>query len=571
MTSRVFGRTIRTALAALALTLLLMPRVALAALSPGQAEGFPPEGWSREQLIGDYSRLTGAASAAVSGDTLLVAYSFGEYDALRIVAKAYKLGPEGAKEAWTTVVSKAEGGIHNTSPSVVPAGSGGFHVFWVERPDEERYAIRYSRLGPDGKVQVEDTTLEYASGPIRDLTGAELPDGTVALAWSDWRGRKLEVMAAKLIERNGAPLLSGKVSYMGTVEDKAISTPRICYVGKDEGLALVWVESGFDEAGLVLAWLDQDSLAAVKTQNLGPFSTASGSYPAIAADGEQGLYVAWPQDMNAMSFTATRTSDIMLAYFDGRRLAQTAKVVGLPEDQTAPAVAADSSGVYIAWHDFSERSPHVWIGKFGKDGAAYYGPLKIDYNLMASVRPIVFDLGGKALAIYERFTSEGPRQAYLMSQLNPANPSVLFSLGIKESDPVKHLAFTLAMAALRAGMNVMLNIGAFAAAMAFIWLLGKAKLAAGLKDRPELFAAALILFLMALQATPLVVALPEMYGPDFHVLISILAGISAYWIMKLGRSDWWLDSLTQLVFMCLWMFLQQYAMLIPSVLKAGLV
>jgi len=91
-----------------------------------------------------------------------------------------------------------------------------------------------------------------------------------------------------------------------------------------------------------------------------------------------------------------------------------------------------------------------------------------------------------------------------------------------------------------------------------------------MRQRPELMAASIITFLMLLQATPLFVSLPGIFGPDFHAIVSIVAGLAAFTLMRLGRSEWWLDSLMQLVFMCMWLFFQQFALLIPSLLKAGL-
>ena len=107
-----------------------------------QGPGFPPGGWSREQLLCEYSRLTGSFSAGVNGALFVIAYSDGEYDWLRISTKAFLLGRNGPSEAWSREVSSER--THNITPLVIPSSSGGFHLFWVERPDEERYSRRYS-------------------------------------------------------------------------------------------------------------------------------------------------------------------------------------------------------------------------------------------------------------------------------------------------------------------------------------------------------------------------------------------------------------------------------------------
>ncbi|HNV33967.1 MAG TPA: hypothetical protein PKK63_00330 [Bacillota bacterium] len=533
-----------------------------------QGPGFPPGGWSREQLLCEYSRLTGSFSAGVNGALFVIAYSDGEYDWLRISTKAFLLGRNGPSEAWSREVSSER--THNITPLVIPSSSGGFHLFWVERPDEERYSIRYSGLAGDGSVLVSDTLLESAAGPIRDLTAVEVADGSIVLAWSDWRGRTLDVMAGKVLLEGGGARISTKVTYEGLYAERAMSTPRVAYLEDADEVALVWVESGFEQANLVASWIDPADLSVGAHSDLGSFTTASGAYPAIATGAGGGLYIAWPQDINELSFSATKTSDIMMARFMGRDLKWSGKLVDLPENQTAPSLAADGDDMILAWHDFSERSPHVWIGKPGPEGGFSYGPVKADYSLMASMKPFVGSVDKKAVLAYERFTSEGPRQAYLMSEFNPANPSILYKLGIEEAAPVKHIAFTLAMAVLRSALNVMLNIGAFALTMGFLWLLGRLGFGEGLKKRPELMAAATISFLLLLQATPLFVSLPGIYGPDFHAIVSVAAGLMAFALMRTAKSDWWLDSLMQLAFMLLWVFLQQFALLIPGLLKAGL-
>jgi len=256
----------------------------------------------------------------------------------------------------------------------------------------------------------------------------------------------------------------------------------------------------------------------------------------------------------------------MMSFVKSGQTVWTKKVIEMPDNQASPALAFDGGGILLAYHDFNDRSPHVWVSKPEED----YGPLKIDYNLMASMKPFAGMVDGKAVVVYERFTSEGPRQAYLISQINPAKPSLLFTLGIDESSPVKHLSFSLAMAALRSALNVMLNVGALAAGMALLWVLKYLKVTESLRKRPELLAAIIIVFLMMLQATPLFVSKPETFGADFHAIVSVAAGVLAFVLMKLGRSEWWLDSMMQLVFMCLWMFFQQFALLIPTLLKAGL-
>ena len=533
-----------------------------------EGPGFPPAGWSREQLLCEYSRLTGSFSASANGSIFAIAYSDGEYDWLRISAKAFLLGRNGPEEVWSNEVSKEK--THNITPLVVPASSGGFHIFWVERPDEERYSIRYSQLAGDGSVLVSDTLLESASGPIRDLTAVELSDDALVLAWSDWRGRTLDVMAGKVLLEEGRARLASKVTYEGMNADKAMSTPRMAYLGNEDEITLVWVESGLEQAKLILAWIDPADLSVRAQSDLGSFTTASGAYPAIAAAEDGQLFVAWPQDINELSLSATKTSDIMMARFTGHEQMWSGKLVEMPENQTAPSLVAEGGEMILAWHDFSERSPHVWIGKSNPDGGFSYGPVKADYSLMASMKPIICSIDRKAVLAYERFTSEGPRQAYLMSEFNPANPSILFKLGVEEASPVKHIAFTLAMAVLRSALNVMLNVGSFALTMGFVWLLSRMGFDEGLKKRPELMATAIISFLLLLQATPLFVSMPGVYGPDFHAIVSVAAGLLAFTLMRAAKSDWWLDSLMQLAFMLLWVFLQQFALLIPGLLKAGL-
>lgn len=553
----------RAAITALIL-LLTLSALSSAAEADASVLGFPPEGWSRETLLCEYSRLTGAFSVDLNGDVLCIAYSDGEYDWLKISVKAFKLSPSGPKLLWQKEASTTQ--THNITPLVLAAKSGGFHIFWVERPNQDDYSIRYSRIGISGEVEIPDTLLETGAGPIRDLTAAETGDGSIALAWSDWRGRTLEVMVGSVGFGNGSPSLS-KINYMPSLDaEKAMSTPRIAYVGEGDYLALLWVESGFEEANLILSWLSASDFSVQSLQSLGGFTTASGAYPAITIGKGDEIYVAWPQDINTKSLSATRTSDLMLAYFAGKELVWSKKVIEMPENQVSPALAFDGQDAFMAWHDFNDRSPHVWVGKPESE----YGPLKLDYNLMASMKPYAGMVGDKAVMVYERFTSEGPRQAYLMSQVNPAKPSLLYSLGIDESAPVKHLAFTLAMAALRSALSVMLNIGALALGMGFLWAMKYIRLTEKMRQRPELMAASIIAFLMLLQATPLFVSLPGIFGPDFHAIVSIVAGLAAFTLMRLGRSEWWLDSLMQLVFMCMWLFFQQFALLIPSLLKAGL-
>lgn len=550
--------------AAIAALILLLVLSAVSSAAEADALGFPPEGWSRETLLCGYSRLTGAFSVDLNGNVLCIAYSDGEYDWLKITVKAFKLSPSGPGLLWQKEASTTK--THNITPLVLAAKSGGFHIFWVERPNQDDYSIRYTRISISGDVEIPDTLLETGAGPIRDLTAAETGDGSIALAWSDWRGRTLEVMVGSVGFSGGTPALS-KIKYMPSLDpEKAMSTPRMVYIGDGDYLALLWVESGFEEANLILSWLGAPDFSVQGLQSLGGYTTASGAYPAITKGEGDDIYVAWPQDINTKSLTATRTSDLMLAYFDGKEAVWSKKVIEMPEDQVSPALAFDGEDAFLAWHDFNDRSPHVWVAK----PESGYGPLKVDYNLMASMKPYADMVGDKAVLVYERFTSEGPRQAYLMSQVDPAKPSLLYSLGIDESAPLKHLAFTLAMAALRSALNVMLNIGALALGMGFLWAMKYIRLTEKMKGRPELMAASIIAFLMLLQATPLFVSLPGIFGPDFHAIVSIVAGLAAFTLMRLGRSEWWLDSLMQLVFMCIWLFLQQFALLIPSLLKAGL-
>lgn len=558
-----------TSLALIAMALLLMQLVPSAALGADgdipEGPGIPPDGWSREAMLCEYSRLTGAFSADISGRTVLIAYSDGEYDWLKVVARAFELTKNGPKMLWQKDVSEQK--THNTAPEVVRSAAGGFHVLWVERPNQDDYSIRYSKLGMDGGVEIGDTLLETAGGPIRDITAAELKDGSLVIAWSDWRGRTLEIIKGRVSFEGGAALLGG-LSRLARVEaDRAMSNPRIAYEKAGGSLAMVWVESGFEEANIYAAGLDPATLEVMGTEELGSFTTASGGYPAVAAGGPGVIYISWPQDINIKSLTAIRTSDIMMAKLENGRLTWSGKIVELPENQTAPALAFDGKEPFAAWHDYSERSPHTWVMRPFADDAAY----RLDYSLMAGMRPVALMTDdGLAAVIFERFTGDGPRQAYLMSQVNPAVRTVLYTMGIDEAAPARHVAFSVALSFLYAGMNVMLNIGALMLGMGFLWMIKKLGIRDGMRNRPELMAAAIILFLMMLQATPLFVSLPEIYGADFHIIASLAAALGAFLLMKLGRSEWWLDSLMQLVFMCVWLFFQQYALLIPGILKVGL-
>lgn len=530
-----------------------------------EGPGIPPEGWSRETMLCEYSRLTGAFSAGISGRTVLIAYSDGEYDWLRVVARAFELTKDGPKLLWQKDVSGQL--THNITPTVVRAEAGGFHILWVERPDQDNYSIRYSKLGMDGTAEIGDTLLETAGGPIRDITAAELEDGSLAIAWSDWRGRTLEIIKGRVSFEGGTARLAGLSNLARVQADKAMSNPRIAYERVEGDLALVWVESGFEEANIYAAALDPESLEVLRSEALGSFTTASGGYPAIAAGEPGAIYVSWPQDINIKSLTAIRTSDIMMAKLEDGLMSWSGKIVELPENQTAPWVAFDGEEPFVVWHDYSERSPHTWAIRPFADDAAY----RLDYSLMAGMRPVALMTDdGLAAVIYERFTGDGPRQAFLMSQVNPAVKTPLYTMGIDEASPARHVAFTMALSFLYAGMNVMVNIGALMLGMGFLWLIKRVGIKDGMRDKPELMAAAIILFLMLLQATPLFVSLPDIYGADFHIIASLAAAAGAFLLMRLGRSEWWLDSLMQLVFMCVWLFFQQYALLIPGILKVGL-
>ena len=296
----------RAAITALIL-LLMLSAVSSAAEADASVLGFPPEGWSRETLLCEYSRLTGAFSVDLNGDVLCIAYSDGEYDWLKISVKAFKLSPGGPKLLWQKEASTTQ--THNITPLVLAAKSGGFHIFWVERPNQDDYSIRYSRINVSGDVEIADTLLETGAGPIRDLTAAETGDGSIALAWSDWRGRTLEVMVGSVGFGDGSPSLS-KINYMPSLDaEKAMSTPRMAYVGEGDYLALLWVESGFEEANLILSWLNASDFSVQGLQSLGGYTTASGAYPAITKGEGDEIYVAWPQDINTKSLSATRTSD----------------------------------------------------------------------------------------------------------------------------------------------------------------------------------------------------------------------------------------------------------------------
>ncbi len=553
-------------IAASMMLMQLVPGSALGADSETpEGPGIPPEGWSRETMLGEYSRLTGAFSAGISGRTVLIAYSDGEYDWLRVVARAFELTGDGPRLLWQKDVSGQK--TYNSAPTVVRSAAGGFHVLWVERPNQDDYSIRYSKLRMDGTAEIGDTLLETAGGPIRDITAAELEDGSLAVAWSDWRGRTLEIIKGRVSFEGGTASLVGLSNLPRIQADKAMSNPRIAYEKAAKSLSLVWVESGFEEANIYAAALDPESLGILESEALGSFTTASGGYPSVVAGGPGVIYVSWPQDINIKSLTAIRTSDIMMAKLEHGKLAWSGKIVELPENQTAPSVAFDGTEPFVAWHDYSERSPHTWVMRPFADDAAY----RLDYSLMAGMRPVsLMTDDGLAAVIYERYTGDGPRQAYLMSQVNPAVKTPLYTMGIDEASPARHVAFTMALSFLYAGMNVMVNIGALMLGMGFLWLIKKAGIREGMRNRPELMAAAIILFLMLLQSTPLFVSLPEIYGADFHIIASLAAALGAFFLMRLGRSEWWLDSLMQLVFMCVWLFFQQYALLIPGILKVGL-
>ena len=558
-----------TVIALIAASLVLMQLAPTAVLGVDgdtpEGPGIPPDGWSREALLCEYSRLTGAFSAGISGRTILIAYSDGEYDWLRVVARAFELTEEGPRLLWQKDVSEQQ--THNITPAVIRSAAGGFHVLWVERPNQDDYSIRYSKLGMDGTAEIGDTLLETAGGPIRDITAAELEDGSLAIAWSDWRGRTLEIIKGRVVFESGSARLDGLTNLARMEADKAMSNPRMAYEKAAGSLALVWVESGFDEANIYAAGLDSETMGVIGTEALGSFTTASGGYPAVAAGSPGVIYIAWPQDINIKSLTAIRTSDIMMARLEEGKIAWSGKIVEIPDNQTAPTLAFDGTESFAAWHDYSERSPHTWVMRPFADEAAY----RLDYSLMAAMRPVALITDdGLVAVIYERYTGDGPRQAYLMSQVNPAVKTPLYLMGIDEASPVRHVAFTVALSFLYAGMNVMLNIGALMLGMGFIWVIRKVGIRDGMRDKPELMAAAIILFLMLLQATPLFVSLPDIYGADFHIIASLAAALGAFLLMRMGRSEWWLDSLMQLVFMCVWMFFQQYALLIPSILKVGL-
>lgn len=556
-------------MALIAACIVLMQLVPAAALSAEgdtpEGPGIPPEGWSRETMLCEYSRLTGAFSAGISGKTVLIAYSDGEYDWLRVVARAFELTKDGPQLLWQKDVSQQQ--THNITPTVVSSASGGFHVLWVERPNQDDYSIRYSKLGPDGTAVIGDTLLETAGGPIRDIAAVELFDGSLAIAWSDWRGRTLEIIKGRVTFGGGSARLSGLSNLARAEVDKAMSNPRMAFERASGSLVLVWVESGFEEANIYAAGIDPETMEVLGSELLGSFTTASGGYPTVAAGGPGEVYIAWPQDINIKSLTAIRTSDIMMAKLVDGKPVWSGKIVELPEDQTAPALAFDGAEPFAAWHDYSERSPHTWVRRPFADDAAY----RLDYSLMAGMRPVALMTDdGLAAVIYERFTGDGPRQAFLMSQVNPAAITPLYIMGIDEAAPARHVAFTMALSFLYAGMNVMVNIGALMLGMGMLWLIKKAGIKDSLRNRPELMAAAMILFLMLLQGTPLFVSLPEIYGADFHIIASLAAAVGAFFLMRLGRSEWWLDSLMQLVFMCVWLFFQQYALLIPGILKVGL-
>lgn len=280
-------------------------------------------------------------AVAASGDDLLVAWSHFDADALDVRSRVFAgpagvPGPEIAVSPPTTGVLDVE---------VVAAAGGGWWVGWLDVLDG---GVEVRRLGADGRP----------AGPVIPVAGpaagfrmalAAAEDGGLLVAWQDGTSRAL---VARRLDADGVP--AGPPREVSADPDEVHGGPAAVAL-PGGGFYLAW-EGSSRETRIYGRRLRPDGRPTGEPTPLAPEPLGPQREPALAADADGGLLVAWMQTVGAGTPGIPQPSPVAAARLLFPGVAATPIVHLTEEESAAPAAAAlPGGGFLVAWAERSER------------------------------------------------------------------------------------------------------------------------------------------------------------------------------------------------------------------------
>jgi hypothetical protein len=238
-------------------------------------------------------------------------------------------------------------------PMIAPDGAGGAIVTWVDRRDTlaTRSDVFAQRVNAAGAPQWTIDGVSICSATGDQTSPVIVPDGTggAIIAWADTRGGGSDIYAQR-VNSAGAPQWTGDgVALCAAAGDQVFPTSAADGAG---GAIVTWQDGRSGTNYDIYAQRVNSAGATQWTTDGVALCTAAGNQqsPSIVSDGASGAIVAW------MDGRGSSGTDIYAQRVDGAGAPQWAAdgvaLCGATNNQFFPSLASDGAGGAIAtWQD----------------------------------------------------------------------------------------------------------------------------------------------------------------------------------------------------------------------------
>jgi len=410
-----------------------------------------PEGWSEENLVGQYSIFSQRFGSAFDRESEIfyIAGLIGSRGDMKVVLDSLKAGPNVEPIGRHFI---REDIYFADFPRVFVGASGKIIVTWLEEINRNRH-LRFKVLDPEGNLIREGEILE-SPRRISNLYGKVDDRGRVHLSWTGLGDTGLEIHYARISQLGELELgpiqltSSDKFSYRGLI------------IGDDNYLNLFWVELQQFSADLQYRRYNQQgepegpiiTVAQVSMMDRAGLPVLDISLDAVK-DREDNIHLVWNAQGDGAALFRSGSDIFYTRFKNGEMEINPRNLIAYWADAQNPSIAIEGNHLHIAWEDHL-RSPvrisyfaSVEVGEVPTDTVN----LNIGTNSAFSPRVFLDGEGNAHVFWYNFFQDQRMIEVKTINNRYPDRPSFWYRVGLGTENPFQRLWYIL-------GLNLFLSL-----------------------------------------------------------------------------------------------------------------
>jgi hypothetical protein len=311
----------------------------------------------------------------------------------------YTLSPDAGK-SWSAGVNVSRTSGISREPTIACGKDGHLVIVWLDTTSGMENPDVYGVYSTDGGKSWSDARdISSTSGKSMDPCVAIAPDGTVHAVWADTTDSTTgpEIWHSFSIDKGATWSKAKNVSHtLGDARCPALAC------GRENEVFVCWTDKVGDKVNsdIFFASSRDGGKSFSKAANVSN-NPGDSSAPSIAVDGS-GIYLAWS---DSSTRTGQRDIFVMTSRDGGESWEKYIDVAPTPGRSTEPAICAGGGHVAVVWRDTTdhESNPDIWMALSTDHGKSFGAPRDISNTPGVSKHPDAAIVKGRVQVIWQEY------------------------------------------------------------------------------------------------------------------------------------------------------------------------